>query len=525
MPEGVRVHKALADAGVASRRAAEALVAAGRVTVNEAPARIGQLVLPGRDRLAVDGRPVPTIAGRTYLVLNKPPGVTSTVSDRHAATTVLDLVPGHLRASLRLFPVGRLDRDSEGLLLLTDDGAWAHRLLHPRYEVEREYAVGLAAPLDEDQAERLRHGITLEEGVARVAGLRHASRTEGTRLDRTFGPGRGSARAPEPRRRQGLTWYHVTLRQGWRRQVRRMFGAVGAPVERLVRVRVGSLRLGDLASGEVRVLTRQERDRLATGAPGPERARDRQGTERQAPDDPGRLSRHRDDQASRPERGGLVVSLDGPGSSGKSSVGTEVATRLGYRFLDTGVLYRAIAWLCARRGLDPDDDEALVRLIPELELVADKAGRMRRVRVAGRDISGELHAPDVDRLVSRVAARSPLRGALLPLQREIARPGRIIVAGRDIGSVVLPDADLKLYLDVSLDERAQRRVTERGVSDGSDEALAIRADLASRDRADSQRQTAPLRVPDDAVVVRSDGLTFEDTVARVLDVVRSREAS
>lgn len=487
MPEGVRVHKALADAGVASRRAAEALVAAGRVTINEVPARIGQLVLPGRDRLAVDGRPVSAVTGRTYLVLNKPPGVTSTVSDRHAASTVLDLVPGHLRTSLRLYPVGRLDRDSEGLLLLTDDGAWAHRLLHPRHEVEREYAVGLAAPLEEDQAERLRLGITLQEGVARVAGLRHASRNEAARLDRLRRPAPGSARARVPRPSRELAWYHVTLRQGWKRQVRRMFGAVGAPVERLVRVRVGSLRVGDLASGEVRVLTRQERDRLA--------------------------------------RRGLVVSLDGPGSSGKSSVGTEVATRLGYRFLDTGVLYRAMAWLCARQGLDPDDDQALVRLIPDLELVADEAGRMRRVRVAGRDISGELHAPEVDRLVSRVAARAPLRQALLPLQREIARAGRIIVAGRDIGSVVLPDADLKLYLEVSLDERAQRRATERGVLDGSDEALAIRADLERRDRADSQRETAPLRVPDDAVVVRSDGSSFEDTVARVLEVVRSREAA
>lgn len=252
MAEAVRIQKALADAGVASRRAADALVAAGRVTVNGQPAVTGQRIDPGSDVLAVDGRPVLPAGQRTYLVLHKPAGVTSTVSDRHAERTVLDLVPPGLRTrGTRLYPVGRLDRDSEGLILLTDDGDWTQRLLHPSYGVEREYAVGLRRPLEPSEARALREGIALDEGLATLAGLRLATRTETARLER------------DPGRPPGLTWYRAVLTQGWRRQLRRMFAAIGAPVERLVRVRIGTLRLDDMAPGSVRRLTAAERDRLA----------------------------------------------------------------------------------------------------------------------------------------------------------------------------------------------------------------------------------------------------------------------
>jgi 23S rRNA pseudouridine2605 synthase len=255
-PEGVRVQKALADAGVASRRAAEALVAAGRVTVNGLPAVTGQRVDPMRDVLAVDGRTVVRRTAHTYLAMHKPPGVTSTVSDRHAARTVLDLLPREVRREgQRLYPVGRLDRDSEGLLLLTDDGDWTQGVLHPSHEVEREYAVGTALPLDAAQLRSLGDGIPLDEGLATVVSLRPATLAETTRLP-----------PPRDRSQAGLAWYRVVLRQGWRRQLRRMFAAVGAPVRRLVRVRIGSLRLDALEPGAVRPLSRAERDRLASGA-------------------------------------------------------------------------------------------------------------------------------------------------------------------------------------------------------------------------------------------------------------------
>jgi 23S rRNA pseudouridine2605 synthase len=184
MPDPMRIQKALADAGVASRRAAETLVAEGRVTVNGRTATAGQRVDPATDVLAVDGRPVVPAGRRTYLVMHKPAGVTSTVSDRHAERTVLDLLPPELRGSARLYPVGRLDKDSEGLLLLTDDGTWAQQLLHPRYAVEREYAVGLRGPLDGEQLRALDEGILLEEGLALLAGLRPATRAESERLER-----------------------------------------------------------------------------------------------------------------------------------------------------------------------------------------------------------------------------------------------------------------------------------------------------------------------------------------------------
>ncbi len=220
---------------------------------------------------------------------------------------------------------------------------------------------------------------------------------------------------------------------------------------------------------------------------------------------------------------GLRVTLDGPGSSGKSSVGAAAAATLGYRFLDTGVLYRALTWLSVGRGIDPEDEASLVALVPELELAADEAGALRRVRIGGRDVTDELHAPEVDRRVSIVARQPLVRGALLETQRDLAAGGRIILAGRDIGTVVLPDAEVKLYLEVSIEERARRRAAERGLAPGSPEAEAILADLRRRDHIDSSRDVAPLRVPEDAVVVRSDGRPFEDSVAEVVGIIRARE--
>jgi cytidylate kinase len=219
----------------------------------------------------------------------------------------------------------------------------------------------------------------------------------------------------------------------------------------------------------------------------------------------------------------LRVALDGPGSSGKSSVGAAAARALGYRFLDTGVLYRALTWLAVQRGIPPEDDDALVALIPALALVPDEAGDLRRVRVGGQDVTERLHAPEVDRHVSAVARQARVRAALLATQRELAAGGKIVVAGRDIGTVVLPDAELKLYLDVSVEERARRRAAERDLDPDSAEAATILADLRRRDHVDSSRDVAPLRIPEDAVVVRSDGRRFDETVAAVVDIIRGRE--
>lgn len=248
-----RISKVLAEAGVASRRGSDALVDAGRVTVDGRLAILGERVDPVAQAIAVDGRPIGVPVGRpVHLAVHKPIGVTSTVRDRHAAHTVLELVGRDVDAA-RLFPVGRLDRDSEGLILLTNDGDWAERVLHPRYGVEREYAVAVDRALEPAAAAALEHGIPLEEGVATLRGLRPQTRTETRAIAELVSP------PIDPR----LVWYRAVLAQGWRRQLRRMFGAVGLPVRRLVRVRIGTVRIDDLRSGEVRQLAAVEARRLA----------------------------------------------------------------------------------------------------------------------------------------------------------------------------------------------------------------------------------------------------------------------
>ncbi len=251
-----RLQKVLAASGVASRRASEVLIAAGRVTVDGKIATLGSQVDPAKAVIAVDGRVIGAASATEYLLLHKPAGVTSTVRDRHASRTVLELLPtALLPEGARLYPVGRLDQDSEGLLILTNDGAWADRVLHPRHGVEREYAIGLRAPLTVEQVDALRAGIQLDEGLATLTGLRATTEIETRRLVALL--------APPPAE---LTWYRAVLAQGWKRQLRRMFGAVGAPIARLVRVRIGPVRLDDLHSGRARRLRAPEIRGLAAGA-------------------------------------------------------------------------------------------------------------------------------------------------------------------------------------------------------------------------------------------------------------------
>ncbi len=221
----------------------------------------------------------------------------------------------------------------------------------------------------------------------------------------------------------------------------------------------------------------------------------------------------------------LVVALDGPASSGKSSVGAAAARELGYRFCDTGLLYRALTDIALRRGVDLGDPVALVPLVDEVELAADEGGRLSRVLVDGVDVTDEVRRPEVDRSVSELSRVPEVRAALLARQRALADGGGIVMAGRDIGTVVLPDADLKIFLDASAEERARRRAEERGLAPGSPEASAILADLRRRDDLDRNRPVAPLRPADDALHVQTDGNSFEQTVAAVEAAIRTAEAS
>jgi CMP/dCMP kinase len=219
----------------------------------------------------------------------------------------------------------------------------------------------------------------------------------------------------------------------------------------------------------------------------------------------------------------LVVALDGPGSSGKSSVGAAAALEVGYRFCDTGLLYRAVTWLALARRVSASYPHAMRGLVDEVELAPDAEGRLARVLVDGTDHTDDVHSPAVDAAVSAVSAIPELRLALLDRQRVIAAAGGIIMAGRDIGTVVLPDADLKIFLEASVEERARRRAEERGLDPGGPEAAALLDALGRRDELDSTRAVAPLRAAADARIISTDGNRFEDTVDAVVNAIRDVE--
>jgi pseudouridine synthase len=239
--EPVRLQKALAAAGIASRRKAEELIAAGRVAVNgQVVTEMGTRVDPDADRIEVDGQPVRQTAELHYYLIYKPVGVLSAASDARGRPVVVDLV----RSEARLYPVGRLDLESEGLQLLTDDGALAERLMHPRFGHLKEYAVLLKGQLGQQEIERLSAGIVLD-GSERPA-------TAEVRLMPPDWCWRGE---PKPK---GYYWVRLVLREGRKRQIRYMMQALGRPVMRLIRIRQGSLRLGELQPGQGRWLTRHE---------------------------------------------------------------------------------------------------------------------------------------------------------------------------------------------------------------------------------------------------------------------------
>jgi len=230
---GERLQKILASAGVASRRAAEDLIRAGRVTVNGAVATLGESADADRDVIALDGELIQR-EPLEYWIVHKPRGVLTTVSDPQGRSTVIDLVQ---ESTARLFPVGRLDLLSEGLVLLTNDGPLAHSLLHPSFGKEREYRVTVRGSIDRSMLRRISAGVELEDGLTAPA------RAGAVRFD------------PEAR----TTRFALTLVEGRKRQIRRMMRELGHPVVRLVRVRMGPLELGRLASGKARPLSGRER--------------------------------------------------------------------------------------------------------------------------------------------------------------------------------------------------------------------------------------------------------------------------
>ena len=215
----------------------------------------------------------------------------------------------------------------------------------------------------------------------------------------------------------------------------------------------------------------------------------------------------------------MIVAIDGPAGAGKSTVAKVVAKRLGYRYMDTGAMYRAVAWKVMRRGADPDDESALGGILEstEVDLGADHS-----VMLDGVDVSGAIRTPEVGQMASRVSGMPVVRRRMADLQRAMGRSGCVVAEGRDMGTVVFPDAEVKVYLDASPETRARRRFRELA---GRDPALTLEetlADVTRRDRRDKERAVAPLRKADDAVLIDSTTLSVDAVVEKILEAVKMK---
>lgn len=217
-----------------------------------------------------------------------------------------------------------------------------------------------------------------------------------------------------------------------------------------------------------------------------------------------------------------IIAIDGPAASGKSTLGKKLADSLGYLFFDTGVMYRAVTWLALQRGVDVQDEPGVTRLAESVPIdvmpPSKKDGRACDVAIQGQDITWDIRSPEVDANVSVVSAYIGVRRALLAQQRRIGQRGRVVMVGRDIGTVVLPEADLKIFLDASAEERARRRYNEILARGEQADYDTILAKVIQRDHIDSNRDIAPLKAAEDAITINSDNISIENVFKSVRDL-------
>lgn len=212
-----------------------------------------------------------------------------------------------------------------------------------------------------------------------------------------------------------------------------------------------------------------------------------------------------------------VIAIDGPAGAGKSTVAKIVAEKLGYTYIDTGAMYRGVAWKTLRDDKDAPD-EAILRAVHDIDVRLACTESGTRVTVDGTDVTAEIRTPEVTHIVSRVAALGPVREKMVELQRAMAADGAVVMDGRDIGTNVLPNADVKIFLTASVEERARRRYDEMVAKGYAVDFDALKDEIASRDKQDSERAISPLHQAEDAVLLDSTALTIDEVVARILEL-------
>lgn len=215
----------------------------------------------------------------------------------------------------------------------------------------------------------------------------------------------------------------------------------------------------------------------------------------------------------------LVVAIDGPAGAGKSTVAQLAAKELGYTYIDTGAMYRAVAWKVLQQGGEVTDEKILA-VVPDIDVELSYENGKTTVRVDGQDVTSEIRTPEVSHIVSKVAALGPVREKMVDLQRKMAERGGVLMDGRDIATNVLPGADVKIYLTASIAERANRRYKELREKGLAVDLADIEHDIAARDKADMEREISPLVQADDATLLDTTGMTIPEVVARIIGMCR-----